>query len=100
MAVVLRNIDHGLQHENRERYAWDPGYEADDIKDGEYEENDSSAVVTSSEVDDGSSNSENNLKDAGDPDYSVPLVSMGRIMSKRIDRLLCESADNPEVGKG
>jgi hypothetical protein len=71
MPVVLGDIDHGLEHQNREGYSWDPGDEADNVEDREDEEDDSCTIPVSHEVYDRCANAKDNLKDTSDPDGST-----------------------------
>jgi len=71
MPVVLGDIDHGLEHQNREGYSWDPGDEADNVEDREDEEDDSCTIPVSRKVYDRCANAKDNLKDTSDPDGST-----------------------------
>lgn len=83
VAVVLGDVDDGLQHQHREGDAWDPRDEADDVEYGEDQKDDSGGIFLGPEVEAGGRDTEDDLQDTGDP-----------------DDLLREGAYSPEVGKG
>lgn len=66
--MMLANINNRLQHHNRKGNPGNPAYEADNIENRKYEKDDSSGVLLSPEVENRGSNTEDDLKDAGDPD--------------------------------
>ncbi len=68
MPVVLGDIDHGLEHQNREGDSWDPGDEADNVEDRKDHEDNSCAVPMSHKIYDCCANAKHDLKDTSDPD--------------------------------
>lgn len=71
MSIVLGDIDHRLEHQNRKGYSWNPTDETDNVEDGEYGEDDRCAVPMSHEVYDRRTNPKSDLEDTGDPDGSA-----------------------------
>lgn len=71
MAVIFGDIDYDFQHENREGNSGDPGNEADDVEDGEDDVDNSCRVISSRKVDDGGTDTEDDLQNSGDPNCSA-----------------------------
>jgi hypothetical protein len=61
MSIVLRDVDHGLEHQNRKGYPWDPAYEAYDIEDREDDEDNGCGIPMSQEVYDRSADAKDDL---------------------------------------
>jgi hypothetical protein len=76
VAVVLGDVDDGLQHEDREGNSRDPGHEADYIEDREDQIDDGGTVVVSCEINNCGSDTEDDLQDASNPDGSVITLEL------------------------
>jgi hypothetical protein len=71
MSIILGDINYGLEHQDRERYSWDPADETDYVENREDEEDNGCAVVMSGEVYNRCANAKDDLKDTSDPDSSA-----------------------------
>jgi hypothetical protein len=50
VAIVFRNVDRGLQHQDAKGDPRNPGYEADDTKHGKYAENNATRIILFVEI--------------------------------------------------
>ena len=68
MAVLLGNINGRLEHQDTERYPWNPGDEAEDVEDGKNQEHDGRRVVVSCKVHNCRPETKDDLENGRDPD--------------------------------
>lgn len=81
MAVLFRDIDGCLQHQNAEGNAWDPADKADHIEDAEQQEDNTARPVATRKHIESCDKSKDDVEDTGDP-----------------NELLREGARSPHVG--